>query len=374
MTSAVEVESIHDNYNNNEYENETNKQQQQHQQPHEEQQHRRQLWTALPDGNCERSDAQFAPHPIKPVWQASYPGSGARMTWMLVEALTGTLTNTDYDVHERGYERVVSVKTHYPMSVKDRFERVLDPLFERAIVIVRNPKDAIPSLFNWAWERAHHVPTHTERGPQADWFAFRMGECDEDTAAGICEGGVLRQIQNFEYFVDFWMTKYPNRDQLLLVSYEQITSEETGPQISAQIAEFLGTTDGVNPIDPSSIPCVWENIVNYKKMKKADVNGLASQRKGPKLRPYSKHMLEEMIAMLERLLVKYRKDPQLFTIIDSYIDDVMEAQVEEGLKPGDILDYLQGLLKKYRKNQDAVDVLNGYLDAVAQVDKSNGGD
>ena len=56
---------------------------------------RRKLSKALPDGGCVVTYAHLAKDPIAPTWQASFPGSGSRMTWSLVEALTGIRTNDD---------------------------------------------------------------------------------------------------------------------------------------------------------------------------------------------------------------------------------------------------------------------------------------
>ena len=111
-----------------------------------EEESRRQLSIALENGGCQVTYAQLAQVDIAPTWQASFPGSGARMTWSLVEALTGIRTNDDYNSHERGYDRVVAVKTHYP--VKNSLFEELDYKFGRAIVILRDPSSAIPSYFN----------------------------------------------------------------------------------------------------------------------------------------------------------------------------------------------------------------------------------
>ena len=88
---------------------------------------RRDLSWAVPGGGCKITYAKVADKPIPPTWQASTPGSGSRMTWSLIEALTGIRTNNDYNSQERGYERVVAVKTHYPIIDK---------------------REAIPSYFN----------------------------------------------------------------------------------------------------------------------------------------------------------------------------------------------------------------------------------
>ena len=109
---------------------------------------RRQLSIALENGGCQVTFAELSPVDIPPTWQASFPGSGSRMTWSLVEALTGIRTNDDYDTHHRGYDRVVAVKTHYP--IKNAYNKwpELDEKFGRAMVILRNPMNAIPSYFN----------------------------------------------------------------------------------------------------------------------------------------------------------------------------------------------------------------------------------
>ena len=48
--------------------------------------YRRQLSIALENGGCQVTRAHMAPVDIPPTWQASFPGSGSRMTWSLVEA------------------------------------------------------------------------------------------------------------------------------------------------------------------------------------------------------------------------------------------------------------------------------------------------
>jgi hypothetical protein len=51
-----------------------------------------------------------------------------------------------------GFENVVAVKTHYPDPHNPNNFDVLDEkYFERAIVILRNPINAIPSEFNQAY-------------------------------------------------------------------------------------------------------------------------------------------------------------------------------------------------------------------------------
>mmetsp|Transcript_39026 Transcript_39026/g.82063 ORF Transcript_39026/g.82063 Transcript_39026/m.82063 type:complete len:336 (-) Transcript_39026:199-1206(-) len=290
--------------------------------------YRRGLSIALPDGGCEVTRANLSENPIKPTWQASYPGSGARMTWSLIEGLTGILTNSDFDPHQLGYDRVVAVKTHYPVNNKQKFEQELDPLIDRALVILRNPKTAIPSLYNFEYERLHNMPTHTRRGPQDDWMDYRIGELE-----GAGGGGVKRQLEIFEEFVDYWMSKYPDRSKLHIVTYEELIDENTGPQTAESIANFLAQTDGVDSIDYNSIPCIWDTVVNYRDhLGEYDSRGIQQTlRKGPRIRPYSEEMLDNIAATLFRLLIKYGNDSELTRILNGYIMDVMKTPVEERL-------------------------------------------
>ncbi|KAL7536931.1 hypothetical protein ACHAXR_007486 [Thalassiosira sp. AJA248-18] len=324
--------------------------------PHNNNQ-RRDLSVALPGGGCKVTVAKLSPTPIAPTWQASFPGSGARMTWILVEALTGIRTNNDYDSQERGYENVVVVKTHYPVkNAKHKFAE-LDPLFGRAMVILRNPINAIPSYFNQMYEQVNHLPTHSTRGPNKDWI-----KCRDDSKEGLAF-----QLGHYERFVEYWMERYPERRDLLMVSYEDLTDTNLGPLVTMRIADFVAETEGVNPIAPESVPCVWETVVNYKndgpppdhvpevdaRRKNRNLEGNnndklvnvdekqdamrrlrvakdpSSLRTGPKNRPYTKQNLVDMEAMLQRLMEKYSYDEDLVKILVSYIEVVSNTEPQD---------------------------------------------
>ena len=104
---------------------------------------RRQLSEALPNGGC-RLTWPKKPAPGTPIsYAASYPGCGARMTWNLVEALTGLETGDDWNNNGRGSE-VVTVKTHYPQS--NGILPEFDERIHRAFIVIRNPLESIPSV------------------------------------------------------------------------------------------------------------------------------------------------------------------------------------------------------------------------------------
>ena len=132
--------------------------------------HGRRLSVALPNGGCEITWPKKPEPGTQITYAASYPGCGARMTWNLVEALTGLETGDDWNNNGRG-EEVVTVKTHYPQS-----NGILVPFDEkltRGFIVIRNPMKSIPSFFNHIYEMRNHLPVHSERAPVDEWIKWR---------------------------------------------------------------------------------------------------------------------------------------------------------------------------------------------------------
>ena len=129
-----------------------------------------------------------------------------------------------------------------------------------------------------------------------------------------------------------------------------MTNAKTGPKIALSIAKFLGQTEGVTPIADESVPCVWETVINYnnhvggsthvdetpskRKMIDAGKSHVdpKSERSGPKIRPYTQQMLDNMLAMLQRLKERYEDDEELGRILEGYIETTLNTPVEEGLE------------------------------------------
>lgn len=177
----------------------------------------------------------------------------------------------------------------------------------------------------------HHLPNHSTRAPQTEWLNYRDNHEPKNC-------NVFCELEIYEQFFDYWMTKYDDRSRLHMFSYEDITGEETGPRAAASLANFLGQTDGVTPIADESIPCVWETVVNYRNH--MDELGrlrfkAASKREGPTTRAYTRKMLWDMLAMLKRLKRKYGEDGEFGRILDGYIETTMNeigetSNVDEG--------------------------------------------
>lgn len=143
------------------------------------QQHRRRLSNALPNGGCEITWPTSPPPNTEITYAASYPGCGARMTWNLVEALTGYVTGDDWNNNGLG-SNVVTVKTHYPQSNGILVD--FDEQIHRVFIVIRNPMKSIPSFFNHIYEMRNHLPVHSERAPLEEWIKWRNAYVDTEIA------------------------------------------------------------------------------------------------------------------------------------------------------------------------------------------------
>jgi len=296
----------------------------------------------LADGfGCHINRADVSEIPITPAWQASFPGSGSRMTWSLVQALTGIRTTDDYNSTGLGYENVVTVKTHYPVkNARGRFDRLDAQFGTRAVVVLRNPIFSIPSYFNLMYEHKNNLPNHSTRGPPNAWLKYREHDGH----------GFEVQLPMFEQFVSYWMEKFPDRQNMLLVAYEDLTDDEVGPAMALKIANFLGQTEGVNPVDESTIPCIWYKAVKQhclppcrrrlserKRPKRPERKGppgqhsVSSERKGGfKERPYTEQQLVAFQDVFQLLLEKYGViDEDFARIMSLYHQRASNYQVVE---------------------------------------------
>jgi len=294
-------------------------------------QHRR-LSIALPNGGCEVTWPQPPKRPFQTAYAASYPGCGARMSWNLIEALTGLWTGDDWDSNNRG-KRVVTVKTHYPHHAGQLVE--WDDEINRALVVIRNPMAAIPSFFNHIYEMKNHLPVHSERAPVADWIEWR------DRLA-------KQQITKFGDFVDYWMERFDKSSKdRIFISYEVLTDDNAGPDETIRINNFLGQMEGVNPIETEAVPCIWRTVIKYKQQlepgqpeqqqrrrlnvgrRRLDPSHHNSQRTGPTERPYTPELLQDMVTMLAGLIERWgERNQRLRGILEGYNTVVHAAYLD----------------------------------------------
>lgn len=315
-------------------------------------------------GECVVKPAHVPPHPVTPTFTASYPGSGAKMTWNLIEALTGLVTGDDFQLN--GHQNMVSIKTHFPSHEGREIPGAEN--VPRAVLLVRHPLYSIPSYYNYLYEMENNLENHSTRAPLEAWVQWRNDNFD-------------RQLQVWRRHTEYWMDHYSKTNRLV-VAYENLTDDEMGPVETTRIAEFLSRSDGVDVRDAEEIPCVWFKVVKYKKAmagkgrrlqekddpapppkndssesvqaeqdtvkveqppteeatkkrKPALSNPAApqSKRSGPKyVAPYTETQFRDLMSVLTQLLERYRDEKSLAPVLVRYIDEV-ERRIELAAKP-----------------------------------------
>ena len=209
---------------------------------------RRQASAALPGGGCQITAALVPAEPIESVWLSSYPGSGAKLGWNLVQALSGHVTGDEHMLNGAALDHVVSIKSHWPHprgspKVDDMIESV-----PRAVLLLRHPMNSVATFFTYLHEREHgDVMPSLE-----DWMEWRNTHAAE-------------QIDIWAHHVDYWLSHY-DVDHRLIISYEGLTDYEGGVPTARALAKFLNGGNGVTTIEDESVPCVWAKVAMYKEV------------------------------------------------------------------------------------------------------------
>jgi len=199
------------------------------------------------DDSCALEPPREPPLGTIPIIAASYPGSGAKMTWNLIEGLTGFWTGDEWFLNGRTSENVVSIKTHYPHSEGRLIPH--DVKIQGALLLVRHPMDAIPSYHNYLYEVQNKFPPHSLRAPVDEWTTWRDLHFEDE-------------LMKWKQSIIYWMDAIPSEHRLVMF-YEKIVDEETGPLEALKLSEFLDRSHNVNAVGEKRARCVWQAIVRY---------------------------------------------------------------------------------------------------------------
>eukprot|EP00558_Chaetoceros_sp_UNC1202_P002303 CAMPEP_0197234784 /NCGR_PEP_ID=MMETSP1429-20130617/2440_1 /TAXON_ID=49237 /ORGANISM="Chaetoceros sp., Strain UNC1202" /LENGTH=544 /DNA_ID=CAMNT_0042693271 /DNA_START=258 /DNA_END=1892 /DNA_ORIENTATION=+ len=249
---------------------------------------------------------------VKPTMIASYPGSGARLSWKLIRAITGMMTSDDAvdtnDLSKQGL--VISIKSHYPAHGSN--EDLFKPFFnvDRSVLLLRNPMNAMPSFLSYLYERSNNLENHSTRAPLEYWLDWRDKNFDEE-------------LRSWVQHTLFWMD-HNKKENTLVMSYEDLIDRGTGPVELARLGKFLEETSG-QPLaqQPQDIPCVWDFVVEGKSV---GAKQPASHRSGgPKHWPYTDQQLETLLSYFSSLKRLY--PVELGPIMDSYVVNVIAQKV-----------------------------------------------
>jgi hypothetical protein len=253
-----------------------------------------------PPLNCTK----MPPHNFtgKPLWIPAYPGSGSEMLRALVKATTGIGGEDVYD--NQCKIGPATCKTHWPtISNRKGREPARDKarFADRYIVLLRNPKNALPSFFNYKWELKNRIKAHSKQAPKEDWVLWR-------------DNNFEAEIENWKNLFIRWREQPYER--AFYLQYEALTSVETGPQLFGKVAAEM-RRNGVQVAPEADISCLWYSVVNGKKV--------GTKRAPHKYKPgYSADQQAGFLRMLEELKQAFLDDPEIVHMLDGYYYDIRD--------------------------------------------------
>mmetsp|Transcript_40166 Transcript_40166/g.82652 ORF Transcript_40166/g.82652 Transcript_40166/m.82652 type:complete len:219 (+) Transcript_40166:882-1538(+) len=120
---------------------------------------------------------------------------------------------------------------------------------ERAIIILRDPRLAVPSYLNYQYG-LEHGDDHGIQAPLEVWEEWR----DEP-------GRVVTEVMGWINITKHWarrMNHWLNYDNLYVLMYEDLVGRDTGIRALSSLISFLGYS---NKVTDEAIRCAWEEIL-----------------------------------------------------------------------------------------------------------------
>ena len=258
---------------------------------------------------------------VVPTWLSAYPGSGSKLTWQLIQAVTGIYTGDDYDSTGQASKGVVvAVKTHYPSHSEQRaFQNDIFANMNRAILLVRNPLYAIPAFFRFIYFdiEKNERKSESDVPPVGRWVFWRNANFDVELKAWVDH-------------VKYWLTHFTSND-LYVLPFEHLVSSEKGSTVLQQMGSFLGGTDPIvasKLISPEQYCCVWEKVIKH-----SDIDGQQQQQQQRKEGVPSGIFTTEQLDSIEVALATVRDAsevnfPAFHELMEEYLAEVSEAKKE----------------------------------------------
>jgi len=240
----------------------------------------------------------------KPMWIPGYPGSGSEMLRVLVKAITG-LGGDEIYTGSRCFNSTATCKTHYPKVPVPRLPHKSTHLFiNRTVILIRNPKAALASYFNYLWERKNLKVSHLVQAPEEAWNEWRDKESTWEGFSDYWAGLIQSWKKQTDYEIAFYLP------------YERLTNNETGPRLLSRLGAEL-RRNGVRVAPEEDIPCLWNKALNGRKASKG------TKRAAHKYIPsYTTQQQAFMLRALDNLRQKFRDDSELVEILSMYYEDI----------------------------------------------------
>jgi hypothetical protein len=279
----------------------------------------------------------------------SYPGSGKRFTWTLVKALTNSEVADDWNFSEKLNFDPIMVKTSFPhkegtWSFGDQMDQV--------ILLVRNPRWAIPSYHNMRYELDYaadwassyvRVPfTYTDRPAILNWLQWRNANFGYE-------------MNNWAYQIDFWMSGGFSRNlnatnplctdnkiectPVTIIDFDNLYKTDADGDFY-RLSTALTASENVPMVEASIQDCVLNKVYERKDLHQGN---RPTDTVIPSNYIFTANMFIRMLEVIDELRIKYAAEPwtndpkaqHLVSILNRYYDDIEPQKdymmVHEGL-------------------------------------------
>lgn len=264
---------------------------------------------------------------------ASYPGSGKKFTYSVIEGLTDHKAGDDWNFSNNGPD-TLHLKTAYPH--KEGVWTWGDK-FSQAVLLIRNPRWSLPSYHNmrfeldfssnWA-ESYVRIPFVYKSRPDVEkWESWRDVHFDEE-------------LENWSNYIKFWM-----EDGLLpdgshdahcgtdldchpkaILDFDKFYQEHPTTEFF-KISKVLGTNANVELIAAEARACILDSVFDRKALHNANRNGNGP---APSLKKFSAAQLSDMLSTITELKNRYSVAPwtddlvanELVLILDEYSNQI----------------------------------------------------
>jgi hypothetical protein len=258
----------------------------------------------------------------KPIFVASFPGSGAEMFREIIESITGG-TSKGWSVYDQQVPPLfaschaiyaATCKTHWPVldHISPMAAGYLGKYHSSAIVLIRNPAKAFASRLNHLWEGNNHVAEHSQQAPERAWNRW-------------ISKSFPNQISRYAALLQNWTATTTTQQQsaayykvALYLPYEGLTDPQQGPLLLQQVSKLLEQAkvpQVASSTAEKDLQCLWNYTVQDKpKMRRSG----HSYTPGYTLQQHAQML--EMLSSLEREMAHVA--PALVPILVSYRDDI----------------------------------------------------
>lgn len=309
---------------------------------------------------CEIPELRVPKDDIPSSFLTSYPGSGTRLQWKLVRAITGVVT-TD-DTFSNGHHNVVGITTHFPHPAGREFPGA--EKISKAIVFISHPLHTIPSYHDIIRASEKDVKTFPPpRAPLHEWLDWR-------------DLNFLRELEAWSKHITYWIDRY-SYSNCLVVPYEQLLTRDHGPPLTMKMSELLASDNpAASTANESDIPCIWKKVLEDTMNSE---NSLEVQNDSEETIPRDQQELPSSTKAEERILsMKTEPLDVAFTEGDTntesnlyklgaYVKDAMRPYTESQRKEAVVV--LTQLLERYSDNDTVASLLVEYIDQIVNVEQ-----